>query len=185
MTPVFYLDTNVILDDAKNRRIASIKWVQKIKENNWGCFTSVLGFMEMIDYEQEDAFVAEKRKERIEYSTICRSRNQMDLTKEQLEEVGDDFRLVRGRYPFIQSVSLTEDGWNLALHIAEKSNIFAPDAIHLAAAWQCKSNILLTADDHFKKYGNIVLEDNGLDKELRIYNPGNAENALADMGFEV
>ena len=105
----------------------------------------------MIGYEQEDAFVAEKRKERIDYSTICRSRNQMDLTKEQLEEAGDEFRLVRGRYPFIQSVSLTEDGWNLALHIAEKSNIFAPDAIHLAAAWQCKSNILLTADDHFKK----------------------------------
>ena len=167
MTPVFYLDTNIILDDAKNRRLASIEWVQKIKENNWGCFTSVLGLMEMIDYEQEDAFVAEKRKERIEYSTICRCRNQMDLTKEQLEEAGDEFRLVRGRYPFIQSVSLTEDGWNLA------------------AAWQCKSNILLTADDHFKTHGNVVLKDNGLDEELRIYNPGNAKNALADMGFGV
>lgn len=36
----------------------------------------------------------------------------------------------------------------------------------------------------FRKHGNAVLEDNGLDEELRIYNP-KAENALADMGFEV
>lgn len=185
MTPVFYLDTNVIRDNTKNRRQESIERVEKIRDNGWRCFTSVLALMEMIDNEQEDAFVAKKRAENMEYNTICRQRNQIDLTRKQLRETNDRFRAARRQYPFVRPVSLTEYGWRLALRIAATSNIFAPDAIHLAAAWQCRSNILLTTDDRFKKHGNSVLESQDLDKDLKICNPENTKRALAGMGFEV
>lgn len=185
MTPRFYLDTNIIRDDVKSREIASIRWIQQIKERRWGCFTSMLAFMEMIDNEQEEAFVAKKRSEKLEYNTICRQRNQIELAKEQLDLVADEFRAVRGEYPFIRTVVLTREGWSLALRISEASNIFAPDAIHLASACQCESNILLTRDEHFRNRGNDVLKSENLGAGMKICNPDNAKKALADMGFEV
>ena len=185
MTPVFYLDTNIIRDETEVREIASIKWIRKIKEKKWRCFTSMLTFMEMIDNEREEAFVAKKRMEKVEYNTICRQRNQIDLTKEQLDLVGNKFRTVRVGYQFIRAVRLSKNGWNLALRISETSNIFAPDVIHLASALECKSNILLTRDGHFIKHGNAVLKSENPDVNLKLCNPNNARKALANMGFEV
>ena len=51
--------------------------------------------MEMMDNEQEDAFVAKKRAENVEHNTICRQRNQIDLTRKQLREANDRFRTAR------------------------------------------------------------------------------------------
>lgn len=185
MAPNFYLDTNIIFDETRHRKINNLRWIPKIKEKKWRCFTSVFALMEMIDSEQAEAFVSEKRRENIEYNTICRDRSQINLAKNQLVSVGNRFKMAWEQYAFIRTVALTEDGWRLARRISENSNVFAPDVIHLASALQCKSNILLTRDAHFRDHGNDVLESEDLGAGLKICDPNHAQNALADMGFDV
>ena len=61
--PIIYLDTNVIRDDTQNRRESSAHLIAKIRDDKLECYTSIFAWMEMLDSEQEEKFVREKRKE--------------------------------------------------------------------------------------------------------------------------
>lgn len=181
--PIFYLDTNVIRDNLNSRNHHSIVWVERIRKENWKCFTAVFAYMELLDLEQDDKFVFHKREEGIEYNTICRDRHQKDLTFEDLNMIGDKFRDIFVKYPFIQPVALSEDGWNLAIHIASTSNVFAPDVIHLAAAWTSNCNLLITSDSHFIKQAKQLLQKEKVWDQLRICAPNEIQKSLTELGF--
>lgn len=184
-SPTFYLDTNVIRDVTNDRQKESIILVRRIRDNKWKCYTSIFTFMEMVDAEQEELFVSEKRNDGMEYSTICRQRNQIKLSNEALREVEVRFKWIFTEYPFIKPISLSDKGWDLALHIASNSTIFAPDIIHLAAAWESDAHILVTSDTHFIKHGNAILKSEGLEDKLAICSPTDVSKTLTRLGFRV
>ena len=176
--PIIYLDTNVIRDDTQNRRKSSVHLIAKIRNKELECYTSIFAWMEMIDSAQEEEFVREKHKEGMEYNTICRKRNQIDLSKETLEYVSEKFKDILCNYRFIKPLSLSAEGWDLALHTASNSTISAPDTIHIATAWLSGANLMFTSDEHFKKHGNEILEHEGVSDKLKIYKPDQAQKIL-------
>ncbi len=183
--PIFYIDTNIVRDNTNNRNHNSIYWVERIRKRSWKCYTSIFTFMEMLDIEQADSFVSKKRSEGLEYNTICRQRSQIELPAETMKNIKDKFLELFVKYPFIKPVSLTSEGWDLALHIATKTSIFAPDIIHLAAAWEANASVLITSDKHFLKHGNAILKNEGVSDKLQLCEPSNIEKTLEKMGCTI
>jgi len=182
-TPSIYLDTNVIRDVDHNRKKESIIWVEQIREKKWNCYTSVFAFMEMLDNDQEDKFVFKMREDGLEYNTICRKRNEKDLTFSELDDINHKFQNVFVKYPFVKPVTLSNSGWDLALHIAATSNIFSPDIIHLSTAWESKCDLIMTSDQHFIKHATNLLKRESVWDQLRICSPENVKQTLSDLKF--
>lgn len=88
------------------------------------------------------------------------------------------------QYPFIRPASLNEMGWDLALHITSSSNIFAPDAIHLATAWIYGCDLLVTNDSPFIKGSKELLEREDVSC-FAVCTAETFESALQEMGFKV
>ena len=72
--PIFYVDTNIMMDANKERNLHSISLINIIDKHKWECITSAFAFMEMIDIEQDDEFVKTEHRAGVDYSKICRNR---------------------------------------------------------------------------------------------------------------
>ena len=81
-------------------------------------------------------------------------------------------------YGFIKPLSLSSEGWDLALHTASNSTISAPDTIHIATAWMSGANLMFTSDEHLVKHGNEILEHEGVSDKLKICKPDQAQKIL-------
>ena len=183
--PAFYLDTNVMMDVHRERNTSSAVLLNSIDNNGWACFASMLAFMEMIDNEQDEEYVRAMREDRMEYSKICRKRHQRELPPECLKEAEDGIKGFFTQYPFILPVSLNDKGWDLALHIASSSTIFAPDAVHLAAAWTSGCDLLVTNDSYFVKQSTELLKSESVSDRLGVCPVEDVEKKIYDMGFKV
>ncbi len=181
--PNIYLDTSIIRDVQKRRNTNSTYWVKQIKEKNWEGFTSIFGFMELFDIEQEEVFVNTHLRRNEEFNEIYRKRFTRDLDKPDFKTVKKTIESLRMEYSYIQTVFLSEDGWKLALFIAKNSNIFSPDAIHLATAWENKCDLIITTDNPFIKEGTKLLKQEGIFSQLRICCPENVRANLKSLGF--
>lgn len=182
--PTFYLDTNIMVDVLKDRNADSSKLINLIDKNKWKCVTSAFAFMEMIDAVQDHKYAKIKFQAREDYARICRSRLSRDMTLSDLQSTEFDFRGFHQQYPFICPVSLDATGWDLALHIASSSNIFAPDVVHLITAWICGCDLLITNDSHFAKESKKLLDRENI-RSFAVCPADNAEKTMQEMGFEV
>lgn len=182
--PVFYLDTNIMVDVLKERKVSSIKLVQLIDQNKWKCVTSAFAFMEMIDTEQDYAYAKARYQAKDDYVQICRGRHSRTMTLSDLQSTEFAFHDFYQQYPFICPVSLDATGWDLALHIASSTNIFAPDAIHLATAWMCSCNLLISNDSSFVSESKRLLDRENVSR-FSVCPADKAAKTIHDMGFEV
>lgn len=182
--PIFYVDTNIMMDASKNRNADSISLISIIDKNKWECITSAFAFMEMIDIEQDDEFVKTQHRAGADYSKICRSRYCRNMTLPSLQNAESTFISFHQQYPFIRPASLDERGWDLALHITSSSNIFAPDAIHLATAWIYGCDLLVTNDSSFIKGSKELLKRENVSC-FDVCTAKIFESTLQKIGFEV
>jgi len=179
--PIFYLDTNIIRDVMRRRPTKSGYWLQRIEENKWKCCTSIYGLMELLDLEQDHEFVQKRLARNQDFDKIFREKYRRDLTSSEFQtskQLIDGFLTEK---KFIDVVTLNDAGWKLALHIAANSNIFTPDAIHLATAWQNNADILLTNDGHLVKEGTEVLKSEKMEKELKLCESDKLSKLLQNM----
>ena len=187
--PVFYLDTNILRDCMRNRRKVSkesIHLLGTIKDNNWPCITAAFTFMELYDIEKEDIFFNKKLRHGFDVNRIIQLRKNKDLTETELKEADDRVNEFFDEYKFIKFQALDEkDGWDLAKLISKKSNLTAPDSIHLAVAIGTHANILVTTDADFTKEGTRFLKDNNMYESIRISGPGLALDVKDELYNEV
>ena len=182
--PIFYLDSNIMIDVLMERNPKSTLLINMIEQKSWKCFTSAFAFMEMIDAKQDHEFAKTRFQAKDDYSKICRDRYCRDMPLPDLRSTEFDFQNFYRQYPFICPVSLDADGWDLALHIASSSNIFAPDVIHLAAAWMCGCDLLITHDQPFINASKKLLAHESISC-FAVCSPEETKKMAHELDFEV
>ena len=150
--PHIYIDTNIIVDVIGGKRRSSIHLMETIKEKKWKCSTSHFALMEALDVEKDNMFIFNKLKEGFTFKKILRKRSEKDLPKNDLENIYNKlYNSFFISYKFVQFFWLTKIGWEKAIELCRKTNISAPDIIHLATAIEAGCDILVTSDEIFCK----------------------------------
>ncbi len=171
---IFYIDTNIVLDYITKRNSGTVLLLDKIKEKRWTCISSSFLVMELADYKKDYLFLENKLQEKWEIRKITRQTYQKDLSKKHFEVVKEWFADFWGKYENFELYDflINTDNWLLAQRIVLYSNLYAPDAIHLASAIigavnnQCQT--FITNDKFFTREATKFLQANKLMKKLHI-----------------
>jgi len=150
-----YLDTNFIRDVMEKRNNKSTHLMEIIRQvhNNkkCSCFTSAFLLMELCDTKKDDLFFQEAINKKWEFKKIIRERNNPNLEEHHFKEISEYLNNLLESYPFLEKLSLSEEGWQVATAISSSSNIWSPDGVHLATALSNECDLLITSDTQFKK----------------------------------
>jgi len=150
-----YLDTNFIRDIMEKRNTKAIHLIETIRalKNNkrCSCYTSAFLLMELCDAKKDDLFFQEAINKKLEFKTIIRQRNNPNLEDHHFKKISEYLDNLLESYPFLEKLSLSEGGWQVATAISSSSNIWSPDCVHLATALSNECDLLITSDNSFKK----------------------------------
>lgn len=167
-----YFDTNILRDYLENRNPKSIELVELARQNNVDCFTSAFTMMELSDLQKDTAFFHKTViTKKWDVDRFLRERRKKTLSDDDYCEINNYLNTVSVRLPFIKFFNLSEDGWKIAQFISSHSNLSATDTLHLATAYIAHSNVLVTNDQDFIKYGNEVLKKSKRKDDIIICTP--------------
>ena len=166
----FYLDTNVLIDIIRERRMSSTEFFNKAISNKHRCLTSVFSFMEIAELEKCQFYAELLVKEKEDINRICRSYRNCDLEPEMLESVESRVNNVVN-IDALEQFSFDKDGWEDALRLAFTTNISAPDCIHIATFNITGADYFVTSDsDLAKSAKEIAVECINPEQALQIIN---------------
>lgn len=146
VTPVFYFDTNVILDIIDRRQQSSFDLFDFLIKRKWELVTSIFAKVEIYETKQKDEFRRQKEKEGWSDEKIGRNINRRDLPAEVLSFLSQQVNanlsgMIEHFNPFTY---LIEEGWAMAEDIKQSTNLTDKDSIHLAEARAVACDIFLT-----------------------------------------
>lgn len=155
-----YLDTNFIRDIMEKRNNKATHLMESIREltnkKKMSCFISFFSMMELSDTKKDDLYFQEVINKKWEFKKIMRERNNSCLEKHHFEKISNYTDNLLESHQFLKTLLLSKDGWDVALSISSNSNIWSPDAIHLATALSNECDLLITSDRHFKEEANKI-----------------------------
>ncbi len=175
-----YLDTNFIRDIMEKRNTKAIHLIEIIRNlqnrKKCSCYTSAFLLMELCDAKKDDLFFQEAINKKFEFKKIIRERNNPNLEEHHFKKISEYLDNLLESYPFLEKLSLSEDGWQVASDISSSSNIWSPDCVHLATALSNECDFLITSDSQFKKESKKIakkftkykLEIVGIDEAQKI-----------------
>jgi hypothetical protein len=131
------------------------KWVEKKKIV---CYTSFFLSMELSDTKKDDLYFQEAINKRWEFKKIMREKNNPCLEDHHFKKISEYTDNLEETYPFLSQLLLSKEGWQVALSISSYSNIWSPDAIHLATALSNDCDLLITNDSQFREEANKVVK---------------------------
>jgi predicted nucleic acid-binding protein len=171
VTPLaLYVDTNFLLDCTEGRNTHSVVLMEHLREKKLNVVSSTLTLMELCDTVKETIFVSRKLQQRWTLSHILREKYKPDLNQ---NDFGDLKNYVVNKalapYPFVNFLTLTQEGWNAALACSLISNISAPDVVHLATAYDADCDVLVTSDTHFTKEVKRLIEQYAESDRIRLW----------------
>lgn len=181
--PVFYFDTSVIRDITEDRCDHSTRLSAIAKEKGWKCYTSVFALMEWIDNKQDDEYVAQEREKREEYNKICRQRGQKILDPDSFVVVENMFKDAISEHAHVKPIVPSRNIWNTALDITLVSNIFSPDALHLATAIESHCTFLATTDSPLIKECKRLSEMGKVSSQLLVTDTRSINTQLENGGL--
>lgn len=150
-----YLDTNFIRDIMEKRNTKAIHLIETIRnlftKKKCNCYTSAFLLMELCDAKKDDLFFQEAINKKLEFKTIIRQRNNTNLEEHHFKKISEYLDNLLESYPFLEKLSLSEEGWQVATAISSSSNIWSPDCVHLATALSNECDFLITSDNSFKR----------------------------------
>lgn len=158
--PSLYLDTTVILDLLRpSRRPISVNLIEGAEQRSWSCISSYLSIMEALDSEQEMGWITKMMKQGESVDRLLRNRQDRELSEDQLQRIRRKMNrtFVRRYRDYIDWVYLDEDGWNTAVGLAQETNIWANDCIHLATALITACDVLVTSDKPFRRRASTFI----------------------------
>jgi len=175
-----YLDTNFVRDvmeKRNNKATHLMETLRKLSDKKKAlCYTSSFLLMELSDTKKDDLFFQEAINKRWEFKTIMRERNNYCLERHHFEKISQYKDNFLESYPFLNKLLLSQEGWEVALAISLDSNIWSPDAIHLATALSNNCDLLITSDSKFrteadkiaKKFTKYNLKVVGIEEAQKI-----------------
>ena len=179
----FYIDTNIAIDFATNRDIKTVLLLEKFKEKKWKCVSSTFLAMEMVDYQQNNIFINKEISKKKNPEHILRSIGSKNLKDSDFQESEEWFADFTKRFQNLTLYDFINDsnGWTLARDISFRSNLAAPDVIHLTSAMLGCINgyceVLVTKDGLLKtealkilpKHKDCKLKVMGVDEVNKLY----------------
>ena len=170
---IFYIDTNIALDYATQRNIDTISTIEKIKEKKWKLTSSSFMLMEFFDYKKDAIFISRALDKKWETRKILREVNNKkgkslkESDYNSIEEWYGEFKQKVKKLDFYDFLQDSED-WELAQQISLKSELSAPDVIHLTSAilgfYNKKCDFFVTNDELLREEGGKIL------KHMSIFN---------------
>ncbi len=152
-----YFDTTVILDllrpDRHRGAQDSVDLLDLAIANKWECAASYFALMEALDIEQENMWFRSRIRAGEDVDRLFKRRRKRDpLSPQSLGRLSNQLyrRFVVEVQDFISWVTFEAEGWEQALELAMRSNIRAPDCIHVATALANSSHTLITSDDELR-----------------------------------
>ena len=147
--PVFYLDTNVLIDLVLPRRNEhSAAFLEECLARSWRSLTSTFALMEALDIEQTNRWAKNEMRKGKTFHQLRRygdrelpPRVYRDVHKKMTIVLEDLVEL------FQPESNMWEDAIRIAIHTAS----FAPDCIHVAAARSRDCDILVTRDSQLMR----------------------------------
>lgn len=171
----FYIDTNIALDYITGRNRQTVLILGKIKDKGWKCVSSSFLAMELADYKKESMFIIDKAIEKKwEMRKIIRETYKKDLRSGDFDKVYEWFNEFRQDYKNIELYDFLKDAdnWQLAQAVSFKSNLAAPDVIHLTSAMlgsvvgYCQ--VLVTHDELLSREAKKIIESYKLNTKLKV-----------------
>ena len=158
-----YLDTNFIRDIMERRSNKASHLIETIRnlrsKKKCSVYTSAFLLMELCDAKKDDLFFNEAIRKKFEFKKIIRERHNPNLEEHHFKIISEYLDNLLESYPFLEKLSLSEEGWQFATHISSNSNIWSPDSVHLATALSNECDILVTSDTQFKKEANKIVKN--------------------------
>ena len=146
--PIFYFDTNVILDIIDSREQSSLTLFEFLVEKEWVLITSTFAKVEIYETKQIDEFRRQKEQQGWTKGKIDKKLHDRDLSPAILNSVSQ--RVTNKLDPIIKHFSpytrILEEGWTIAEDIKQSTNLTDKDSIHLAEARAAACDIFLTRD---------------------------------------
>ena len=173
--PHIYLDSNIILDAIHIRWQPSVDLMKRIETEQWQCSTSHFTILEILDAEQEEQFIENRRAEGLLLSRIVRllgdrRRGKYALKRNELDAIYVSLHdILTTKYSFITFERPLASFWDDAERFCAATNIGATDSIHLATAIGTRCDILVTRDKDFQRIANdyiLAIFPENIDKVL-------------------
>lgn len=164
-----YVDTCVLQGALSRRNDEDTVFIKNLKERNWQIYTSTYSLMELYEIAKDRKFLFNLVYDRwTDVNTFLRLRTNKNLNADDLDKIVKDLNNFFITNDFIQFVDITTDVWMDIKEIVEKSNLHSSDAMHLALARALGCHVLVTHDVFFIKEGNRLLEEAGINKQIRV-----------------
>jgi predicted nucleic acid-binding protein len=126
--------------------------MKTIQDKRWECATSIYTLLEVMDNKKDNKFAFNKLETGHTFKWILRHRDRRDLSDREIEDIYEKvYNEFFDKYKFVEFYELDIKGWERAIELSRKSNISAPDLIHLATAQELNCDFLVTNDDSFLK----------------------------------
>ena len=171
--PIFYFDTNVLLDVIYNRSQSSIELFNFLIKRRWSLVTSIFAKVEVCETKQKDEY--RRQKEEIGWTDekIKKNIEKRDLTEEILKYLAQqiDADMSKVSTYFEPFTYLIDEGWELAEKIKISTNLTDKDSIHIAEANAIGCDVFLTRDEFLiksSKYYILALTPDELISVLNI-----------------
>lgn len=173
--PIFYLDTNVLLDAMYGRRQSAAALLQRIRETGWSAITSPFSILEMLEAKKADKWAEKLQAEGRTFFQIHRRLGERRSGPSQLRQrdLGEVYQDLRTKLQPVHEIVMlpqpTPGLFDRAEDISASTNIETTDLFHLATALEFGCDILVTADSEFAKLAKdyiITTLPEGIDKVL-------------------
>lgn len=156
-----YLDTNILQDIIMGRNWERTnQLILEIKKPEYQCCTSTFALMEMADIIQTTKFAKNEFENKKEYNVICRGLHERKLTANDYKNIYDQVAEGAMRLQYMECVVPSGKTWDLAMGIAVKSALYAPDTLHLATALESKCGYLVTNDRFMRDESQMLMDSN-------------------------
>jgi predicted nucleic acid-binding protein len=177
IVPHLYIDTNIFAEVADGQHLGAVHLVESIRDKGWRCSTSIFTLMELADIRQDNKYVYNQLGRGTHVKKAFRSLDQRDLSSSDLNQIQKQIdKMFSVSYPFCEFYSLEEKGWDKALDLKAKTNISAPDSIHLATAIEAGCDLLVSLDSFFIKQAGPF---------IKTCVPDQANKILTELGFTI
>lgn len=164
-----YVDTCVLQGALSRRNDDDVVFVKSLKKKNWKVYTSTHSLMELYEIAKDRKFLFNLVYDRwIDVNSFLRLRSRKNLNADELDKIVKDLANFFTTNDFIEFMDITTEVWIDIKDIVEKSNLHSSDAMHLALARALGCNVLVTHDQFFIEEGNRLLQEAGIEKQIRV-----------------
>lgn len=165
----YYIDTNIALDYITGRNPQTISVLDSLIDAGSIMVSSSFLAMEAADFKKDSLYFIEKVVDKKwELRKTVRDSYRKDLRRGDFYKVQDWIEELRDKLKLqLYDFLIDNDTWEIAQHISQNSNLFAPDAIHLSSSIVAAQSSITTTEGIKLPCNIFISNDDFLTKEAQ------------------